>query len=216
MSIFYRFLGFFLAVAYALERGRFGSIRLRWFVLMAGSYASVVSLLGIWRGGLTAAGLNLVVATLLYCALLWWAERQRFVLFRPSPNAMPARGEAPAAEEKLLVRGSGLFEVGDQKRRLVHVPVVFWTTRLGDQILAARVSSPSFLGIGVPAHERGWWYAFTEPRQLLEVSGGVLFFGFRALPALCLLYQAGKSREAVYLTCTDAAVLGRVRKALQP
>lgn len=215
MPIVLRLLGIPLALAYALERARFASVRLRWWVLASLWAASVYNLMLMLRDGPGLGPLLIIFAALLLSLVLVWAHRRRYVLYHPS-GAPPAPADPPpAAEEKLFLRASGLFEVNQQQRYLVSVPVVFWTTRLGDHIVAARVSAPNLLGVGVPGDERGWWYAFVEPRQILSLTQGLLYFGLAGRHALALRYATPKASELLYLTCPDAATLRRVVAALQ-
>lgn len=216
MSIVLRLLGIPLAVAYALERSRVASIRLNWLALAGLWLASVYNVMLMLRSGPSPGPILIIAAALLLPPVLLWAHRQRYVLFRASTMATADAGSPPAAEEKLLLHGSGLFEVNEQKRYLVNVPVVFWTTRLGDHIISARVSAPNVLGVGVPADERGWWYAFVEPRQVLEITRGTLLFGLGATPAVALRYSAPGGPELLYLSSPDALALQRAVSALRP
>jgi hypothetical protein len=109
-------------------------------------------------------------------------------------------GETLVADQKLLVRGSGFFEVSNMRRYLVEVPVVFWTTELAEHILAAKVRAANILGIGVPAVERGWWYLFLDPPKVTEIVPGQVCFGLRCRPAVRVSYGE-KGRDVLYLSC---------------
>jgi len=210
-----RFLGILLALAYVLERARFASVRLRWVALAGLWAASVYSVMLIVRDGLSLGRVLLVVLAPLFSLTLLWARRQLYVLMRCSDADPPLADCPPAPEEKLFLRASGLFEVNEQKRLLVNVPAVFWTTRLGDHIIAAKISAPSILGVGVPGDERGWWYAFVEPQQVLRLAAGVLYFGPWARQALGLLYARSMELKLLYFTCADPLTLQRLATALQ-
>jgi len=167
-----------------------------------------------WRAGFTLAHGAIVVLCLLLATLLLWVGRRHFIVFREQPD-MPI-GEAPdlRVEEKLQLRGSGLFQVSDMSRYLVEVPVIFWTTQLAEHIVAARVRALNILGVGVPSAEHGWWYYFIEPKQVTEVIPGYLCFGLGIRPALRVQHLAQKGHQLMYISCDDAEQRDLVWKEL--
>ncbi len=188
-----RLLGLIYASAYALQRGKVGFLRLRIGAILL-CLAGVVRI--VWRGwdrGFAWNDAALMALCLLVAFLLFWANRRQYVVFRARPVAPTDATSDLAAEEKLFLRGSGVFEVSNVRRYLVEVPVVFWTTQLAEHILAAKVRAPNILGVGVPSDERGWWYIFLEPRHVLEIEAGELCFGWRCRPAVRLLYETKKA-----------------------
>lgn len=101
------------------------------------------------------------------------------------------------------------------RRYLVEVPVVFWATELKEHIVAAKVRGLNVLGVGVPSAERGWWYVFLEPRRVVEIDSGELFFGLRRRPAVRVLFEGQRGREAFYLSCDSLEQLDIVRSELR-
>lgn len=209
-----RFFGLVAALAYALDRAKVGFVRLRVGVMVACCLcAGGVAYQG-WRTGFGASRVAAIALSLLPVAALLWANQRHYIVFHE--NAGPdIRAAELDAEEKLFLRGSGTFEVSNMNRYLVEVPVVFWTTQLAEHILAAKVRALSFLGIGVPSEERGWWYIFLGPNQVVEVTPGHLCFGFGLRPAVRVQCMAQKGRQFVYLSCDSAEQQARVLNELR-
>jgi len=150
MSFLERALGAIAAPAYALYRSRIATLRLyvgAWLALLAG--AAYAALRG-WRGGFTGAHAAAITLCLLGMALLGWAHRRRYLVFRACAPPAGEPAQELRTEERLRVLASGLFEVSDMRRYLVEVPAVFWTTGLAEHIVAAHVQAVNVLGIGVP------------------------------------------------------------------
>ena len=215
MSILARFFGLVAALAYALQRAKIGFLRLRAGVVFACLLLAAYAGYRGWRAGFLWSHGAVMAICLLLAALLLWADRRHYIVFREQPARPTDTAADLRAEEKLSVRGSGAFEVNNLTRYLVEVPTVFWTTQLGDHIVAARVRALNLLGVGVPLEERGWWYIFIEPRRVLDVTAGELCFGFGLRPAVCVLCEAPKNRQLVYLSCDSAEQQARLLKGLQ-
>lgn len=215
MTILERFLGLISAPVYALQRSKLGPLRLRVAALWLGLAGAAYLAFRGWRNGFPAVYLAGIVVCLLWTALLEWVNRQHYLVFRVHPLDLPQPSTDLRAEEKLLVSGSGHFEVSDMRRYLVQVPVVFWSTELAEHIVAAKVSAWNLAGIGVPDMERGWWYVFLEPPHVLEIEVGTLCFGLRQHPAVRVRYTGNKHIETLYLSSDDPARLARLIKELR-
>ena len=195
-----RFSGLVAALAYALHRAKVGFLRLRVGAMVICCLCAGYAACQGWRTGFAFSRFVAITLSLLLVAALLWANQRHYIVFREH-DALDIRAAELKAEEKLFLRGSGTFEVSDMNRYLVEVPVVFWTTQLAEHVLAAKVRALSFLGIGVPSEERGWWYIFLEPNQVVEVTPGHLCFGFGLRPAVRVQRKAQKGRQFVYLSC---------------
>jgi|GEM_PF-1720269 len=215
MSILDRFLGLIAAPAYALQRSKIGFLKLHTGAkLLCLTGAAYFAYRG-WLEGFTLFHAAFIALCLLLMTLLLWTDAQHYLVFRHRPAAVEAVPDL-LPEQKLFLRGSGFFEVNNMCRYLVEVPVVFWTTQLAEHILAAKVRAFNLLGLaGVPAAERGWWYIFLEPPHVCEIVPGELCFGFRLRPAVRILYETKKGRQAVYLSCDDHKQLAMLLKELQ-
>jgi len=211
----HRFLGLICAIAYALQRSKMGFLRLRIGAILLCLFGAAYIAWRGWVQGFAWRDAALIALCFLLAALLFWADRRHYLVFRPRPAASPEAIPDLAAEEKLFLRGSGVFEVNNMSRYLVEVPVVFWTTQLAEHILAAKVRAFNLLGVGVPTEERGWWYIFLEPRHVLEIEPGELCFGLRCRPAVRVLYQTKKGRRHIHLSCESPAQLARLVKELR-
>jgi len=155
-----------------------------------------------------------IAVCLLLLALLLWAHAPRYLVFHAQPVTLLEGVVDLAPEERLFLRGSGWFEVNDTRNYLVEVPVVFWTTQLGEHIIAAKVKALNILGVGVPRVERGWWYIFVDPLKVVDVTVGSVCFGLRVRHALRITWATQKGRERVYLSCADREKLCVLRKEL--
>lgn len=213
--MFNRFLGLIYAIAYALQRSKVGFLRLRIGAILLCLLGAISIAWRGWERGFAWSDAALIALCLLVAFLCFWADRGQYVVFRARPVAWTEATPDLAAEEKLFLRGSGVFEVSNMRRYLVEVPVVFWTTQLAEHILAAKVRALNILGVGVPTDERGWWYIFVEPRHVLEIESGELCFGWRCRPAVRLLYETKKGRQPIYLSCESMAQLARLLKELR-
>lgn len=215
MSLLDRFWGLFSAPAYALQRSKFAFLRLHIAAMLLGLLGAAYVVYRGWQDGFTLAHATLAVLCLLLVVLLFWADRRRYVVFRAQPALWTEAAPDLRPEEKLFLRGSGFFEVNKMRRYLVEVPVVFWTTELAEHIVCAKVRALNVLGVGVPSAERGWWYAFLEPRRISAIEPGELCFGIRLRPAVRVLYQTSKGREVLYLSCSASTQLAVLLKELQ-
>ena len=215
MSLPDRVVGAVFAVAYALRRSKFGFLRLHVAATLLSLIGAGYAVYSGWVRGFAPANAVAVVVSLLFIALMLWAGRRGYLLFRPHPDMRFGGVEELAAEQKLFLRGSGSFEVSNMRRYLVEVPVVFWSTELADHILAAKVRALNLLGVGVPSAERGWWYVFLEPRQVLDIVPGQVCFGLRCRPAVRVTYVAKRGHEVLHLSCDDrrqlSILLGELR-----
>jgi hypothetical protein len=204
MSILDRFLGLISAAAYALRRSKIGPLRLHIGAMLLCLSGVAYLAYRAWREGATVARAVLITVCLIVTGLLLWADRRRYIVFRPRHIVAPEQTTGLEPEQKLFLRGSGFFEVSNMRRYLVQVPVVFWPTQLADHILAAKVRAFNILGVGVPSNERGWWYIFLDPRKVMEIVPGELCFGLRIRPAVRVVLKAEKGRQVVYLSGDDA------------
>jgi hypothetical protein len=215
MSTFDRLFGLAAALAYGLHRAKIGFLRLRVAVMvLCCLYAARAAYRG-WQAGFALSHGALIALCLSLTAVLLWADQRHYIVFREQPAGPTAGAPDLRAEEKLRLRGSGVFEVSHMVRYLVEVPVVFWTTQLADHILAAKVRALNILGVGVPSEERGWWYMFIEPEQVSEITAGDLYFGLGLRPAVRMQYVAQQTRQIVYFSCDSIGQRARLLKELQ-
>jgi hypothetical protein len=215
MTISDRLFGFLAALSYGLDRAKVGFLRLRvGVIVLCCLYAALTAYRG-WRDGFAVAhGATIALCLGLAAALLWVHQRQ-YIVFREQPPVENAMVPELCAEERLFLRGSGVFQVSKMTRYLVEVPVVFWTTQLADHILAAKVRALSFLGIGVPSEERGWWYIFIEPKRVFDITTGDLYFGLGSRPAVRLQFNSEQGRQTVHFSCDTVGQRDRLLQELQ-
>jgi hypothetical protein len=215
MSLASRLVALICAPAYGLRRSRIAGLSAYTVLLFLCFTAAAFSAFRGWQGGFTSLRSLEMAASLFLVALLLWAHSQRYLVFHPKAWDVPDDTRKLAAEEKLRLCGSGLFAVSDMARYLVEVPVFFWSTRLDEFVVAAQVRPFNLLGAGVPLGERGWWYVFLQPSQVLDLVSGVLGFGLRWRPAVQVVCQTDRRRENIYLSCEDAHQLTILLKELR-
>jgi hypothetical protein len=215
MTVLDRFLGLISAFAYTLRRSRIAFLRLHVAAAILGLVLVAYAAYRIGQDGFALIYAISIPACLLFVGLTLWAARHQYIVFKPRPTVVPPDTSDLAPEEKILVRGSGLFEVSDMRRHLVEVPVVFWSTKLNEHVLAAKVRALNFLGVGVPSGERGWWYIFIDPREVVDITAGEMCFGFRLRPAVSVLRETEKGQETTYLSCESVQQLAILLKELQ-
>lgn len=213
MSIHDRLCGILLAVAYGLDRAKIGFLRLRTGVILLCCLFATYAVYSGWRAGFGIAHGAAILLCLLMATVLLWADRRHYIVFREEPAA-PGGAREIDPEERLQLRGSGLFEVSGMSRYLVEVPIFFWTTQLADHIVAAKVRALNILGVGVPSEERGWWYVFIEPRHIVAITPGHLCFGFGFRPAVRVQVEAQKTHQLVYFSCDSAEQRARLLREL--
>ena len=215
MSWASRLAALICAPAYGLRRSRIAGLPAFGSVLFLCFLVAAWSAFRVWQSGFTTQRTLALAASVLAAVLLLGADAQRYLIFRPKPCVVPEDTPDLVAEEKLRLRGSGLFAVSDLAHYLVEVPVFLWCTRLGDLVVAAQVQPRNILGAGVPESERGWWYLFLEPKRLLDVVPGELGFGLRVRPAVRVSRQTDKGRGSFCLSCEDTRQLAILLKTLQ-
>ena len=203
MSVLECVLGLVAASAYVLRRSKMGFVRLQIGVVMLCLAGAAYRAYRAWQIGFGVADVCAVALCSLLLVLLLWAHARRYVVFHARPVTLPEGVADLAPEERLFLRGSGWFEVNGTRSYLVEVPVVFWTTQLGEHIIAAKVKALNILGVGVPRVERGWWYIFIDPLKVVDVTVGSVCFGLRVRHALRITWATHKGRERVYLSCAD-------------
>ena len=206
MPVWQRLLGLSAAAAYVLRRSKMGFLRLQ---VGAALLCLAVAAYHAYRGWLMGFGVTDVCAIALcsvLLALLLWTHAQ--------PVRLPEVVADLAPEERLFRRGSGWFAVNDTRNYLAEVPVVLWTTQLGEHIIAAKVKAVNILGMGVPRVERGWWYIFIDPLRVVDVTVGSTCFGLRVRHALRITWVTQKGRERLYLSCADREQLWVLWKEL--
>ena len=215
MMIVHHVLGLINALAYGLRRSKLGLVRLNVALAVLCLFLAGYNGWRGWQDGYTPAHVVSMALCLLLVSLLIWAEARHYLLFRPGQITVSARVPTLPPEKKLFLRGSGLFEVSNMRRRLVEVPVVFWATELAEYILAAKVHALNVLGLGVPAAEKGWWYIFLEPREVNSIVSGELYFGLQRRPAVRISYRTERGLEAIYLSSEDPQQVAIVVHDLQ-
>jgi len=215
MSILDRLLGLIAAPAYALRRSRVAFLRLHVGATLCCLASATYVAYHAWPQGLTLGDVLAIGLCLVLLVLLLWAHARRYMVFRSRPLALAERMPDLAPEEKLFLRGSGFFEVSEMRRYLVEVPVVFWTTQLGEHIVAAKVRAFNILGLGVPSMERGWWYVFIDSRRVIDITPGELCFGYRVCPAVRVTYATDKGHDTLHLSCADRGQLDVLCKELR-
>jgi hypothetical protein len=215
MSMLNRLMGLIAAIAYGLRRSRIGFLRLHSAAIAIGLLGAAYAAFSGWRNGFTLAHVSNIAVCVGAVGVLLWTDARRYVVFRTRGDlATGDKGEL-APGQKLFLRGSGAFEVSKMRRYLVEVPVVFWATELREHIVAAKVRALNILGVGVPSVERGWWYVFLEPRRVVEIDGGELFFGLRRRPAVRVVFEGKRGREALHLSCDSLEQLDIVLSELR-
>lgn len=194
------------AISYALHRGRLAGVRLSRLLLASGVASVLRTGYSMLSRDVRPATLAVVFAAVAACAGVVWCERQGFLLFIPDQGWFEFDEADLAPETMITARGSGTFAVEDRQCYLVEAPVTFWTTRLGEHVLAAYVRPFRVAGVvGVSEDEMGWWYLFIDPRELRRVvAGHVLFRGHRRR-VLKLVCSRGQRAVVTYLSCDDEA-----------
>ncbi len=192
-----------LKLAYQLHRHELNGWPLdRWlgalFVLVA-----LASVLGRWPDKwLVASVAGVFLAS--FIAFEVWARRAAYVTFvAQKPTVRDSQSEhAPLLpQDKVEVRATGRFEVEGRSQFFVELQAFFRTFATREHAVIAFVPRSRFLWLGQwPEHERGLWYIFFLPRQVVSLEPGVLAFGGRERLALRVTYQQDKRLEAAYLS----------------
>jgi len=201
-------IGLILKASYQLSRHRLGPLRLNLAPLLLALASGLM-----WRAG-ALTGAQAVLTTVLCLALVLvtlLAKRQGFVVFRQrgTTDSRMDRTEL-AADEKVPVHATGLFEVRDRRRYFVEVAADFATMETREHVVMGRMLDSRFL-VGAPKDDVGWWYIFFKPFMIREIEVGQVHFGLRARPAIKVKYEAEEGRvEPVYLSFDDPLQMQRV------
>jgi len=202
-------IGLVLKASYQLSRHRLGPLRLNFVPLIFALAAGLM-----WRaGGLTGVQAILIILLCLALVLVTLlAKRQGFIVFGQGRSRSPLPSDRPelAADQKVPVRATGLFEVRDQRRYFVEVIADFATMETREHIVMGRMLDSRFLA-GAPKADIGWWYIFFKPHMIREIEVGQVHFGLRARPAIKVEYEADTGRiESVYLSFDDPLQMQQV------
>ena len=200
-----RVLGLVCFGAYWLNRIRAGGVRLAHLALLGSAGAVAWGARTItgqsprhWGGW---AGL---ISGLAAIAVMRWCQRRGFLLFVPVREIAPGEGGQLGVEERLLLRGSGTFAVGERKQHLLEVPISFWRTGMGEHVMAARMAPFQVLGlVGVSGDEAGWWYAFIAADGVHALVEGDLYYGTRRRRGVRVTWAAGEDITETHFTGDD-------------
>lgn len=184
-------------LAYALSRYRFLAMRLDVWLLLA--LALALSWLA-WRAGrqgFTFGQAAILLAGALAWGGLWYVRRRGYAFFQPLPLPEGVRVSGLAAEERLRLWGTGLFEVSEMRRRFVGLPAALWRTELGEYVLMAQHRVRALPFLDRVDEEQGMWYVFFRPEDIREVKTGRWGFGLAQRWAVRLRYRsAGVEKPA--------------------
>lgn len=206
-------IGLILKASYQLNRHRIGPARLNLVPLLLALTSGLL-----WKAGyLTGAqAISIIVLCLILVLITLLARRQGFIVFRQrgTTDCRMDRTEL-AADEKVPVRASGLFEVRDRQRYLVEVTADFATMETREHIVMGRMLDARFL-VGTPKADAGWWYIFFMPFMIREIEVGKVHFGLHSRSAIKVEYEAEEERvESIYLSFDEAPQMQRVLEDLR-
>ena len=171
-----------------------------------------------WRQGFEPHGFLIMGACGVLTAALLFLRSQRYVIYQYTPKEeSPGQESTLSPDQKVDVRASGYFEVGENRRYFVQIPAQFVVTELGEYIVMARLRHRSSLGpIKRIPDEWGWWYAFIAPKTLQRLDSGRLYFGLSAYRTIRIIYEryAGK-HSVLYLSFNDRETHSLIAGALR-
>jgi hypothetical protein len=205
-------LGLILRVAYKLRRHRLLGIPMDWLaVLLALAGALILwHRLGVlWAavvGGLAAMGV----------LVIWLSGRLDYLIFRrrPEPNPNPAQ-DGLEADREVSVHATGPFAVHGQERYLVEHPAIYTTPRSREHILMAKLNPTRLLWLGKSDPDAwGWWYQFFRPEMIESIEMGQAIHGWRARPALRIVYWVEDEDERRQTVETVLSFEDRARRSL--
>lgn len=207
-------VGLVLKASYQLSRHRIGPLRLNLVPLFVALAAGLA-----WKAGILASGLAafIIVLCVILVLVTLLAKRQGFIVFRQSGGRSSPSPDHPelAADEKVAVRATGLFEVRDKQRYFVEATADFATMETREHIVMARMLDLRFL-VGAPKDDIGWWYIFFRPHMISEIEVGEVHFGLASRPAIKLRYRTEEGEiEPVYLSFDDLLQMQRVLEDLR-
>lgn len=171
----------------------------------------------------------LFLATAVFIRIVYWqAKRQGYSRFIPDPSPHPLGSPAPLeANERILLRATGLFSLAHNEERIFLRPAEFWQVPLGERVIMVKTT-----------RQNQFLYQFVEEDSIEEVTAGWLIFGRDPLPSLALtfcvkwgpgydestsFYYVGEEanhspppcqERTVYLTFEDESTMARVEANL--
>ncbi len=102
-----------------------------------------------------------------------------------------------AYPQKISVRVTGWFSVGNKTRYFVNEVAFYQTFETRERVLMVAIPRSRWLLLWhSPENDVGWWYNFFTPPQLQRVEHGQLHFGARPRPALKLHLSPEDGRKA--------------------
>ncbi|MFT7584011.1 MAG: hypothetical protein ACI9EW_000425 [Cellvibrionaceae bacterium] len=122
--------------------------------------------------------LTCVVAFLLQRFVYRWARKAGYTTFIPSAEPSESwAGETLATTEKVEIRGTGNFLLGDTERRLILVSGECWQLPIGEIALMLEAA---------PGH---FAYQFIDPKSIEQVRFGHIWFGSNSEIAIEVQFQ---------------------------
>lgn len=117
-----------------------------------------------------------------------WARGRSYVLFRRRPLPLDPQGPhamlSPA--DKVPVRATGIFEVGEKTQPFTDLEGYFRSFQTREHAVMAKVPPSRLLMAEWPKEDYGMWYIFFKNKELRRVEAGDLYFGAHRRPALRL------------------------------
>jgi len=168
-----------------------------------------------WRRGFGPWAWLGIAACGLSFAVFVFVRSKRYLFFEPDALEASGSGALLRAEEKLQIRGTGLFAVGGRSRQFVDAPALFWITELGEYVVMAYNRVRALPLLDSPVEEQGMWYIFLKPADIISVTTGRLCYGLSRRQTVEIRYRMPDGAEAMaYLTCDTLQDHGRLASEL--
>jgi len=177
-----RIIGSLYAMLYYTERKRIlGFAIAGWLKNLPWLFA-----LFAWPFGLDLAWIIAGIVLAIVIRILYWrGKRVGYIRFISEENRHLSSGsESIAANQKVLVRASGVFSVRSWEIYVRQHPGQYWRVGMGDHALMINYSSGRFL------------YQFIQPGGLEKVIPGKLCTGRKAEPTLEITYLSNWGPES--------------------
>ncbi|MCS6845047.1 MAG: hypothetical protein NZ528_12115 [Caldilineales bacterium] len=180
-------VGILLKATYRLRRHLWGGLSFDRWLALALVLVAVAMALRLLPGGPTGALVCLAAVGFL---LLFdrWASGRSYVLFRRRPLPIDPDGDhamlSPA--DKVAVRATGIFEVGEKVQPFTDLEGYFRSFQTREHAVMAKVPPSRLLMAEWPREDYGMWYIFFKNKELRRIEAGDLYFGAHRRPALRL------------------------------
>ena len=132
----------------------------------------------------------------LYALLTLLVIMKKYTIFRKEADSVEHISAPSLESSNPAVFATGHFYLQDTKKYFVNVPSKLGNTESGEAVIFASIDASSTT-FGFTTKKRdGIWTISSQPAQISALEKGIQYWGFKARPALRMVYQDPRNHKA--------------------